>query len=79
VTNEIEENSKPRAILLGWLPCKKLVGVSAVRTTRATATTNLLPGEVGEEELIHWPKRWIKLAAKRQADKAVSGIGSGKF
>ena len=50
----IKLSPEPRAILRAWLPFKKLVGVTAVRTkadcARAMATINALLEEVGDDE-----------------------------
>lgn len=54
MAHAIKTAPEPRAILRAWLPFKKLVGVTAVRTkadyARATATINALLDEVGDDE-----------------------------
>ena len=54
MTTAIKASPEPRAILQAWLPFKKLIGVTAVRTkadyARAMATINALLDEVGDDE-----------------------------
>ena len=54
MSNTLNTVTDPQAILRAWLPFKKLVGVTVVRTkrdyTRATATINILLDEVGDDE-----------------------------
>ncbi len=54
MTHVVKTVPEPRALLRAWLPFKKLVGVTSVRTKaeygRATATINALLEEVGDDE-----------------------------
>jgi len=50
----VKEVPEPQAILKAWMPFKKLVGVTTVRTKKdyvqARATIDALLGEVGDDE-----------------------------
>ena len=54
MANALKAAPEPGAILRAWLPFKKLVGVTSVRTktdyARAMATINSLLDEVGDDE-----------------------------
>ncbi len=54
MTSALKTLPEPKAILRAWIPFKKLVGVTSVRTkadyARAMATINSLLEEVGEDE-----------------------------
>lgn len=54
MSTTIKASPEPRAILRAWLPFKKLVGVTSVRTkadyARAMTTINALVDEVGDDE-----------------------------
>ena len=54
MANALKAVPEPKAILRAWMPFKKLMGVTSVRTkadyARATATINSLLDEVGDDE-----------------------------